>query len=394
MRILLVNRWYPIGGVGNYVRIMASALADLGHSVTVLAAANSDGTPKTVHDARIPVYSIRYPATPFRIRKLPFAKRYYRTIETFLYARRVKSMRRRIEDEAGKFDITEYAEVNAEGLYHTGENGPFVVRLHMPTFVFEQVMPGSLGYSTRWIGQWEREVILRAHGIVSPSQDLAGRVAAYCQLEETKILILPNPINLTEFSPTPIEKTATLSILYIGNLTERKGAFVMAEAARFLFERYAQAHILFAGSDETLPDGSKGKDRIARIIGQPFLDKIQFTGFVSQSVLANLIRAADICVTPSFYENCPYAALEVMACGRPLVASRNSGFIEMVQDGETGLLFETGSAQDLANKILQLADNPDLALSLAANAYRRVSAHYAAREVAEKQIGFYLRSLR
>lgn len=94
MRILLVNRWYPIGGVGNYVRILSTALADLGHSVTVLTASLADGTSKTAHDWRINVHSIHYPATPYRLRRLPILRNYFRALELRRYAKRVELARR------------------------------------------------------------------------------------------------------------------------------------------------------------------------------------------------------------------------------------------------------------------------------------------------------------
>ena len=391
MRVLLVNRWYPLGGVGNYVRILASALADLGHSVSIIAASQPDGRSKTTHDNRVAVHSIPYPAAPYRLRRLPGICTHYRTVETLLYAWRVEQMRRRLEQYERKYDIVEYAEVNAEGLFHPMPDTPFVVKLHMPAFVLKQVSPQSLRYSVHWIGRWERSLIRRARGVISPSHHLATRVATCCQLDTERIEFIPNPIDLNEFHPGPKSVSKNVNILFIGNLDHHKGAFLMAEAVPLLVERCPRARITFAGRNITLPNGEKGTSRIRSIVGEAYRDKIEFNGRVAQETLVRLIWDADICVTPSLYENCPYAALEVMACARPLVATRNSGFLEMIRDGETGLLFEPGAAADLADNILRLANDPARGAVIGQRAHEWVRTHCAAPIIVAQQVKYYAR---
>jgi glycosyltransferase involved in cell wall biosynthesis len=133
---------------------------------------------------------------------------------------------------------------------------------------------------------------------------------------------------------------------------------------------------------------------IKKVIENSYLDRVQFTGHLTRDTLVKLIQTADICVTPSLYENCPYSALEAMGCGRPVVASRNSGFVEMIKDGETGLLFEPGSAQDLADKILYLIRKPSLRQDLGRQAYQQVQTHYSAPVIAVEQINYYSRIIK
>ena len=78
-----------------------------------------------------------------------------------------------------------------------------------------------------------------------------------------------------------------------------------------------------------------------------------------------LYAQADICVVPSIWEE-PFGlvAVEAMAAGRPVVASRVGGLKEIVQDGETGFLFERGNAQELAGLLDMLLDDARLRLNL------------------------------
>jgi hypothetical protein len=63
---------------------------------------------------------------------------------------------------------------------------------------------------------------------------------------------------------------------------------------------------------------------------------------------------SDIVVVPSLYEPMGYVILEAMACARPVVASRVGGIVEMITDGQTGMLFTPGDADDLAEKLIVL----------------------------------------
>lgn len=388
MRILLSNRWYPIGGVGNYVRILAKALADLGHQVIILTAKSLDGAPKLPPHTQVNVHTIAFPFTPYQIRRLPTFKNWHRTIETFIYARRVHSARKRLELVYGKFDVVEYAEVDSEGLFHSRDDESYVVKLHMPAFAFKDVLKNLPDYSTPWMWQWEKQCILNAAGICSPSRDLAARVAKYCGLNPSEIEIIPNPLDLTEFYPVPNDPNPEPEILFVGNLEERKGAFVMAEAIPIVLQRYPSAKFTFVGAERTLPSGQSGAALVRQLAGAGH-ERIHFTGFIDHARLRALVWKADVCATPAPYENCPYGALEIMACGKPLVATRGSGFQEIIRDGETGLLFTLNSPQDLAAKILALLDDTYFAACIGNSASKFVAAEFEAHKIAQQQVAFY-----
>ena len=90
------------------------------------------------------------------------------------------------------------------------------------------------------------------------------------------------------------------------------------------------------------------------------LEKITFTGSVNQSELGRYYSAADVFVLPSHYESFGLVALEAMACGTPVVASRVGGIPSFVDDGETGYLITWRSAEPFADRIEMLLENLDL----------------------------------
>ena len=89
------------------------------------------------------------------------------------------------------------------------------------------------------------------------------------------------------------------------------------------------------------------------------------------------MREATCLVVPSiWYENFPRTVVEAFACGLPVIASRLGAMVEIVRDGETGLLFEAGNADDLAQKMAWAENNPAAMREMGANARREYEARY------------------
>jgi glycosyltransferase involved in cell wall biosynthesis len=104
----------------------------------------------------------------------------------------------------------------------------------------------------------------------------------------------------------------------------------------------------------------------------------RFTGWVSQEELPRHYHRADIVVVPTVaQEALGRTAVEAMATGRPVVASRLGGLPFTVLDGATGLLCEPGDADDLGRKIALLLDDPELRRRLGLAGRRRFEEEYA-----------------
>ena len=147
--------------------------------------------------------------------------------------------------------------------------------------------------------------------------------------------------------------------LYLGTLLPFKG---VATLLRALVQAPPHPfHVLGDGE-------SRGQlERLARDLG--IADRIRFCGFLKGTELEREIAGAQYAAIPSeCYENFPYAALELMAQGKPLIVSDVGGLPELVRDGETGLLFPPGNAAALAERIGMLRGDPQLCEALGRNA--------------------------
>jgi len=87
-------------------------------------------------------------------------------------------------------------------------------------------------------------------------------------------------------------------------------------------------------------------------------ESVEFVGYTSD--LRDLYRQSSVVVLASFEETFGLVALEAMAAARPIVASRIPGVTELITDGETGLLFEAGNNEQLAERMIVLLSDREL----------------------------------
>ena len=147
--------------------------------------------------------------------------------------------------------------------------------------------------------------------------------------------------------------------LFVGRLSEEKGLSVLAAAALSLSQGIVD--IVGSGPEES------------EVSGNP---RFRMLGAQPPESVYELLRNAPFLIMPSiWYENMPRTLVEAYACGTPVIASRLGALADLVDEGRTGLLFEPGSAADLAEKVEWALAHPDEVRSMGG----------AAREVYEER---------
>jgi len=156
-------------------------------------------------------------------------------------------------------------------------------------------------------------------------------------------------------------------VVYAGHIDPRKGVHTLVEAAIELIVNRGRRDmtVLLCGNK---PGESEPYE--AMYAGKGVGDRIIFGGY--RSDLPRMYPTCLCGVIPSSgWDSFPRTAVEMAACGIPVVASRLQGLPEAVHDGKTGLLFDTGDAHGLANRIETLLDQPELARALGEAGRRR-----------------------
>ena len=136
--------------------------------------------------------------------------------------------------------------------------------------------------------------------------------------------------------------------LYLGRLSNEKGIRTLIRA----FEKLPEVNLKIVGTGPLEPEVreyARAKD----------LRNIEFLGFKSGEEKWQLIRNSQFAVVPSeWYENFPIVALEYFAAAKPVIASRIGGLPYVVEEGQTGYLFEPGNADDLVATVKRLRNEP------------------------------------
>jgi len=235
---------------------------------------------------------------------------------------------------------------------------------------------------------------LVAHGVdrvICASQGEKEMLGALYAVPPQRITVVPCGVDTDVFRPLDkagVRRRLGLPakepvVLFVGRIEPLKGIDVLLRAVSHLDGRF---RVLVIGGD--------GKD-IARKSELAVLaselrvaDRITFLDAVPHDDLPLYYNAADICVVPSYYESFGLVAVEAMACGVPVVASRVGGLKETVRDGQTGYLVPWLCPEPFAERLELLLNNEPLRRSLGREA-RAAAERYHWSEVAARVEGVY-----
>ena len=170
-----------------------------------------------------------------------------------------------------------------------------------------------------------------------------------------------------------VTKSSFLS--YTGRMVPSKGVKTLVDAFHLLKTNGLKREIklVIAGDKET-PDALNMKCYIE----ERDIEDVIFAGNLDATGIAKLLTQSLFSMVPSiWYENMPNALLESLACGTPVIASNLGSLPEIVDDGVNGLLFEPGNAEELAERMRYLLDNPRKAMEMGKNARAKMESEYS-----------------
>jgi glycosyltransferase involved in cell wall biosynthesis len=204
-----------------------------------------------------------------------------------------------------------------------------------------------------------------------------------------RIRVVPSGIDPDAFAAPPEARGALrqewgvaaneILVLVLGALERRKGHAVLLQAAAQLAPTLPGLRYVFCGT------GSEADVLMARAAGLGGV--VRLAGFRDDA--AACLAAADIVAVPSLHEGLGVAALEAMAAGRAVVASRVGGLAEAVVEGRTGVLVPPGDPPSLAEAITRLALDRDFRDRLGSAGRLRVRTRFTTAAMAEGTLACY-----
>jgi D-inositol-3-phosphate glycosyltransferase len=204
----------------------------------------------------------------------------------------------------------------------------------------------------------ERELVRDCHRIIAATEKGRGELVSYYDASLEKISVVPCGVNLELFRHLDKE-TARRSLglnghnilLFVGRIDPLKGIDKLLMALPKLDTRRNLKLLVIGGDEDSQPEVER-LQRLSRSLH--IQDSVTFAGIVEQKELPLYYSAADVCVIPSYYESFGLVALESLACGTPIVATRVGGIESVVRQGQNGYMVEDNAPLRLADRVAAL----------------------------------------
>lgn len=250
----------------------------------------------------------------------------------------------------------------------------------------------------------ERTVLHSSDAVVAESPASRHHILEAYAVDPAKVHIIPGGVDTRVFAPRDRQQArhalalpaAQPILLFVGRLQPLKGIDLLLRAAQHVRQQYARVQVLIVGGGVEAPDAYEAQElqRLHSLSAQLGLHQnVRFIKAQPQQVLAQYYAAADVFVLPSHYESFGMVALEAMACGTPVVASRVGGLMSTVVHERTGFLVPEGDWQAFAQAILRLLDVPALGQTFGQAGCQRAQGFTWTR-IAARTVELYQRSLR
>ena len=259
------------------------------------------------------------------------------------------------------------------------------------------------------VSSWvEKTAIEMADAIIAVSEETKEDVMKHFNVDESKVKVIYNGINLSEYKTT--QNTSTLEafnidknkpcVLFVGRITKQKGIIHLVNAIKYI-DPNTQV-VLCAGAPDT-KEIAKEMEEAVNAIKSVRNNVIWIDQMLPKQQVIQLYSHADVFCCPSIYEPFGIINIEAMACGTAVVASAVGGIKEVVVQGETGLLipleqqteapFEPVDpdtfSKDLAEGINKVIADPELKNSMAKKGRQRVETHFDWKAIAKQTEELY-----
>ncbi len=407
---LLTYRGTPTcGGQGVYIRHLSRELVSLGHRVEVFS-----GQPYPVLDPGVELTKVasldlyREP-NPFR---MPWPNEFKTRIDLLEFAlmctgafpepltgslRTARVLHPSTWTPERRYDIVHDNQGLGRGLATLRQallplKVPVVATIHHPITVDRRLDIAAAGNAwrrftkRRWYSflPMQQEVARQLDGVLTVSDLSQVDIPREMGVEADRVHMVPLGVDPDVFSPAQGRSVPGRIIVVTSADVPLKGLMVLLDALAKLRVERPHAHLVCVGRAK--PNGPA--DRRLDELG--IRGAVTFRSGLTQEELVELMQSAEVAAVPSFYEGFCLPAVEEMAVGLPLVATRVGALPEIVgTDNEAGLLVPPGDAEALAAALGRLLDDPELRSRLGSAGRRRVQDRFTWRAAAAGTAEWY-----
>jgi glycosyltransferase involved in cell wall biosynthesis len=241
---------------------------------------------------------------------------------------------------------------------------------------------------------FEEKMLEQADKIIAVSHFTKRELLEYYKVPASKIRVIHNGVDTRKFQPAMDKikikqelgfNSDDLAILSVGRLYARKGLFTLIESMPAVVKQFKNAKFIVSGKGQS--DEMNKLIAYAEKVGVK--DNLVFTGYYPDKKLPKLYQAADVFAFSTFYEHHPFAVLEALSTGLPVVTTRVGGIPETIENGKNGFLVQPFNPAQFADKILYLLDHPAKAQEMGVLARKTILERFDWRIVVKDAIKVY-----
>jgi glycosyltransferase involved in cell wall biosynthesis len=388
------------GGQGIFLRHISRELVALGHHVEVYSGQPYPELEPGPRLIELPSLDLYRDDDPFRT---PHLREYRSWIDVLEVAgmwtayfpepltfslRALRALRQRV----GDFDVVHDNQVLAYGNLGIARLGlPVVTSIHHPISVDRRIELAA-ARGLRKIPKWrwysfvrmQARVARRIGPVITGSESSRADILRDFKVPPENVRVVPLGVDTRLFRPRPGPRVPGRIVAVASADSPVKGVATLLRAVAKLA---AERDVTLTVVSKLVPGGPT-----ERLLGELSLTgQVQFVSGISDEQLAELVASAEIAVVPSLYEGFSLPAVEHMASGTPLVASRTGALPEVT--GDAAMLVTPGDAEELCAALRGLHDAPSLRDELSRAALARVAERFAWSAVARATVAEYRRAI-
>ena len=379
---LLSYRSHPYsGGQGIYIKHLSRALNSLGHDVSVLSGPPYPELDDNVELIKIPSLGLFESGERLEAFRLSFLWNpidFYEWItvmtggfpEPYTYGKRVI---KKLKDSNFKFDVLLDNQSLSDSLLEIQENHPLAVTIHHPITKDHRLeMENATNWkeklsSSRWHNflPMQKRVAPQLNHIICVSQPSKEDVISEFNVDENKITVIPNGIDIDTFKPSLVVKPLGFRIVTTASADiPLKGLRHLILALPRVIDEFPLTTVIVIGK-------SPEKSNLDKLIDDLDLqDKITFKSGISELEIVKIYHDSDIAVIPSLYEGFGFGAGEAMACGVPLISTDSGGLKQVI--GNAALKISPGSVKEIEEGIFKLFNEEETRKELSIKGRKRM----------------------
>ncbi len=291
--------------------------------------------------------------------------------------------------------------VHTHDLYANVLGVPAAILARVPVIISSQRDLAHLDFYQGQRRVWVRRLQNWSTAVLTNAEAIRDAMVSEKSVAAEKIRVIHNGVDMERFHegsrerswlvPGGAEHGESLEkekwIVFVGNMhSDVKGHPWLVEAAEVVAREFPNTRFVLVG------DGALRKEFEAKVAEKGLSRHFFFLGH--RDDVPRILGCCDLAVLPSKAEGLPNAVLEYLAVGLPTVASRVGGNAEIIKDGKTGLLVPARDSSALAEAILRLLRDPELAAGLGKNGCEYVASEFSYRRMLENTDRLYTELLR